>query len=659
MAMFWFQSQTRESKAVLVSSAREKEALIRKLVDLDGQKVSNYVTNNSWWDEFVTAVNKNDQKWIADNLETSSKMQGILSVAVVKPNGELVYRSKGQTEPRSEDIESTITFTGAKHKLTRFNYWSEGKCYAIDASPIGMSADPMHIGEPSGYLIAVSFWGPDKMYRISKLAEGEATLLPIDSQVPQVKNEGSYLVTIPVEGGKKETIGNIYVQLSSQQVIANLRNIRTVAWSGVIAVLGIFLLITLLVRQWLLRPLQQLSRTIEEKNVAYASRYSGQQDEVGRLANAVMESAVQQEQLSQLNDKLSVQTELLEAEVSAKQSAMGELNVAYQKRTEFLNYLSHELRTPLNSVLGFAQLIKLRTQDEKIVSGADSIISGGNHLLSLVNEVLDLARVDAGKINLNIANFNAVEVISETSDMVAPLLKEQGVQLLIELDPNSQIVVEADRKRLLQILLNLTTNAIKYNRPNGTVVIGMQQTINGTCMFTVRDSGVGIAEADQARLFTAFERFGAQSGVGTGLGLQYSKRVAEVMGGDVILLESTPEGSVFAVEIPLAASCFVLSCSPNLLEHRLDPLQRLISCSSDGTPLKEHVEGSGVDIWLHIEGWSVEPSQVIAEIQNWIADKPLKLLGIYSDSSEDMDRWHAAGIVEWVGLPENAPRKTA
>jgi signal transduction histidine kinase/ActR/RegA family two-component response regulator len=229
---------------------------------------------------------------------------------------------------------------------------------------------------------------------------------------------------------------------------------------------------------------------------------------------------------------------------------------ANQAKSDFLSRMSHELRTPLNAVLGFGQLLGRRAEDPRDRESVEQILKGGRHLLSLINEVLDLARIESGRLSLSPEPVQIAEAVSRTLDLARPLAAERRITLRADAARTGPRYVLADTQRLHQVLLNLVANAIKYNRDGGDVTVGCAEAGAGRLRFVVTDTGAGIPPALQARLFTPFDRLGAETGPveGTGLGLVLAKRLVEAMGG-VIGVESVEgRGSTFWLELPEAAS---------------------------------------------------------------------------------------------------------
>ncbi|HEY0038605.1 MAG TPA: ATP-binding protein, partial [Longimicrobium sp.] len=226
---------------------------------------------------------------------------------------------------------------------------------------------------------------------------------------------------------------------------------------------------------------------------------------------------------------------------------------ANRAKSEFLSRMSHELRTPMNSILGFAQLLARASLAQGEQKSVQHILKAGRHLLNLINEVLEIARIEAGRHNLSLEPVRVAPLLDEALGLVRPMAAQWGVTLRPAVCPPDAFV-RADRQRLAQVMLNLLSNAIKYNRPGGFVQITCTPSPDGYTL-RVQDTGKGIPEEKADQLFTPFARLGAEaSGVeGTGLGLALSQRLTEAMGGALTLETTGAEGSVFRADLAGAA----------------------------------------------------------------------------------------------------------
>jgi CheY-like chemotaxis protein len=251
----------------------------------------------------------------------------------------------------------------------------------------------------------------------------------------------------------------------------------------------------------------------------------------------------------------------------ALRQAQAEADAANRAKSEFLSRMSHDLRTPLNAVLGFAQVLELDELSTDQRDSVNQILKGGRHLLELINEVLDIARIDAGRLPISLEPVAMAEVGQEVLALIAPQATARNIELDNRLDAADERHVLADRQRRKQVLLNLLSNAVKYNRAGGRVTLTCDAPAAGHLRLIVRDTGYGITPADLARLFIAFERLHAdQQGVeGTGLGLALSKRLVEAMGGSVGVESTAGVGSTFWIKLPIAEDRPVEPSEPDAL----------------------------------------------------------------------------------------------
>ncbi|WP_076818776.1 hybrid sensor histidine kinase/response regulator [Pseudofrankia asymbiotica] len=216
-------------------------------------------------------------------------------------------------------------------------------------------------------------------------------------------------------------------------------------------------------------------------------------------------------------------------------------------KDEFMARLGHELRTPLNAMLGFAQLLELEQLPDGVLDDVQRIITGGRHMQAIIDDVLDLARLRAGRGDITKAPVNVLDIVEGVVELVEPLAQRRGIRRVI--DPAQPLVADADRRRLWQVLLNLLGNAIKYGRDGGTVRVGIVPVTGGRLRIEVEDDGQGLPPDAMGRLFRPFERLGAEHTrtEGSGLGLALSHALVTAMGGVLTAASRHGVGSVFAV----------------------------------------------------------------------------------------------------------------
>jgi two-component system cell cycle sensor histidine kinase PleC len=250
--------------------------------------------------------------------------------------------------------------------------------------------------------------------------------------------------------------------------------------------------------------------------------------------------------------------DLIEALARAKEhsdDAAARAEAASRAKSEFLANMSHELRTPLNAVIGFSELIhsdQFRTKPERHREYAGIIHASGHHLLALINDILDLAKIEAGEWQLHEKSVDVGRLVADCIKLVGPAAEARRISLGSEAAPDLPLL-HADVRAVRQVLLNLLSNAIKFTPPEGSVTVIAQHEANGCLALAVRDTGMGIAPADQARVF---ENFGqgrhdvVTSDKGTGLGLPIVKGLVEAHGGTITLESEVGEGTTVTVRLP-------------------------------------------------------------------------------------------------------------
>ncbi|WP_205509637.1 response regulator [Longitalea arenae] len=313
--------------------------------------------------------------------------------------------------------------------------------------------------------------------------------------------------------------------------------------------------------QELLAETQAQSEELQAQHTELENINAELEAQAERLQTSEEELRVQQEELQHANQELEERSRLLEE----KNEMILERNLEIQQRaddlaqstrykSEFLANMSHELRTPLNSILLLSRLLTENhsnnlTKDQ--IEYANVIQTSGKGLLSLIDEILDLSKIEAGKMELEYTDVRISEIVNELDSLFSPLASEKGIAFIIEHENNSALTMETDRMRLNQILRNLISNALKFTK-KGSVTLSITKKGND-CWFSVKDTGIGIPKEKQAIIFEAFQQADGstrrQFG-GTGLGLSISRKLAQLLNGEILLNSEPGQGSEFTLVLP-------------------------------------------------------------------------------------------------------------
>ena len=315
--------------------------------------------------------------------------------------------------------------------------------------------------------------------------------------------------------------------------------------------------LSVLLARRLVRPVKQIRTAAARIGAgAYDERIElRRRDELGGLADELNGMAASlRASVQGLEQKVEERTRELQRALAELSRKGRQLEVASQHKSDFLANMSHELRTPLNAIIGFSQVLRQRLFgpiNEKQEEYLDDILSSGHHLLSLINDVLDLSKVEAGQVELEVAWFSLSEALERGVVMVREPASKRGVAVALELAPDVDLV-EGDERRLRQVVFNLLSNAVKFTPEGGSIVVASER-VDGEVWVSVADTGPGIVAEERERIFEEFHQtdVGVQQREGTGLGLALSKRLVELHGGRIWVESDYGHGSCFVFTLPI------------------------------------------------------------------------------------------------------------
>jgi signal transduction histidine kinase/DNA-binding NarL/FixJ family response regulator len=367
---------------------------------------------------------------------------------------------------------------------------------------------------------------------------------------------------------------HLYLAMNLEEINRQTRNTLLVFAAGMAVLLGgVTLGLLAALQQAIVRPISTLARTVEQVRLRadYNQRVPAiGTDEVAALGqsfNAMM-GALQKHEDALRHHKNQLE-ETVRQRTAELQSARDEAEAASQAKTAFLANMSHELRTPLNGILGYAQILQRdKSLDERQRAGMRVIRQSGELLLLLINDILDLAKIEAGKTSLAQTNIQLAQFVQTMVAIIAVKAQQKGLTIICDIAPDVPQCIRIDEKLLRQVLLNLLSNAVKFT-DRGQVLMQVRMTPSARLRFEVRDTGSGIAAAELDTIFQPFEQAGdAQRRLGgTGLGLTISRQYVRLMGSDIHVESRLGQGSSFwfELEVPVVATVDAATAEPRIV----------------------------------------------------------------------------------------------
>lgn len=488
---------------------------------------------------------------------------------------------------------------------------------------------------------------------------------------------------------------HLHLGLSDEAFTGSVKQATFKTILAAVVILLIALLAAFIIARRISRPIMQLAESVESFGRGEPMRVGAidrSGSEVRQLVNSFETMAEARmrakEEIQHMNDRLEQRvaertTELVAAKDEAEQ--------ANKAKSEFLSRMSHELRTPLNAILGFSQVMEMDAKYPLAHEQRDSlqeIYRAGQHLLKLINDVLDLARIEAGGMTLSLEAVGVDGVLRDSLALLQPIADLRRIVMRYEKSDSGTGFIRADQLRLQQVLLNLLSNAIKYNRDAGEVHVHISQPDAGNLRISISDTGAGLTPQQQARLFTPFERLDADRMAieGTGIGLALTKRLVESMGGLVGLHSAPGQGSTFwvefaAVEAPheLSASADIDAAGPDTLAARKSKvlyvednpanmrlIERMLARYPDVTLLTAATPGLGLELAeahaldlilldIHLPG--MDGFELLRRLRALPKLRQVPVVAISADAMpKEIVRAQEAGFVEYFTKPLDVKR---
>ena len=349
------------------------------------------------------------------------------------------------------------------------------------------------------------------------------------------------------EGVPEELINNFVIAMGHWQkkqlekINTNFKNQeKSIFMLLLVIVVSTFMITLFIIQRRIVRPIREatfIAKSITQGNLQNSLPKINYHNELSQLLHAL----------------IVMQTEIRESQ-SALMDERENAEKANNAKSEFLSSMSHELRTPMNAILGFTQVLEV---DKKLtpsqLQSVEEILQAGRHLLELINEVLDLAKIEEGKLEVFLKNTSVTPVVISAISLLQPQSEQYNVTIYNNLPDDTDYIIKTDPLRIRQVIINLLSNAIKYNNKGGKVTIDCSEENENTLRISITDTGPGISAEKFDKLFIPFERLGFEGAVveGAGIGLSISKRFIELMQGHIGVSSKEGEGSTFFIDVPL------------------------------------------------------------------------------------------------------------
>jgi signal transduction histidine kinase len=472
----------KQEKQILDSSEQKYVGDMNAIFEMKSAQMSKSLFDYTFWDEFVTAIHKNDTSWYKENIEFSSDVYDFDYVCVYNKNFGVVYE-----QYNSSSIDRNIfskEFVTGLHKSRFANYFQNlnGKIVEVCAASVHPTRDPEHDKtEPEGYLLVVREFDQKYLSDLQKICASEIYLTSSDP------TSGVGRFTLET---KKELFGwdgKPVAWIIFQRVL----NLNSGATQIVMYTMLAFVLVTLLLfiifaRRWINRPLELVTDILTKDNPESIARLKTSPAEFGRIGHL-------------FEDHMKQKKDLQEAKERAEKSD--------RLKTAFLENMSHEIRTPMNSILGFSELLEEETSESIRMQYLKTIQSNGDNLMKLLDDLMDLSKIEAGDLIMRYSNFSVGKMFAELKEIFSnELIKREKLDVKLNyLLPNVELSLYSDPYRIKQVLSNLLTNAVKFT-VEGNITFECQK-VNDELIFSVSDTGTGIPEKDQRVIFERFMKF--------------------------------------------------------------------------------------------------------------------------------------------------------
>jgi len=522
-----FSYKYKQEDQIIHSSQLQYVGDINSLSSLKSSVMKKTLYDYTYWDDFVTAIEKKDTSWHNDNIDFSSEVYDFDYACVYNKNFELIHEQINSETVLPSLIQMEAVYNLNKTRFSHFFQVTNGRLLEVSGASVHPLIDPDHNKtEPEGYLFVAREYDKKFLTELEKITSSKIELKTTDS----ISDFDRFTIHSTIELLGED--GKLVSWIIFHRILdLNSGATQSIMFAMLVFVLFILLTFAMFARKWINKPLELVTNILKTDNQKSIAALKTAPAEFGRIG-LLFEEHVQQK------------NELLEAKERAEKSD--------KLKSAFLANMSHEIRTPMNSILGFSELLEEETSESIRAQYLKTIQSNGDNLMKLIDDLMDLSKIEAGELTMRLSDFNVAEMFSDLKEIFSNELIKKGkhaVNLNYEL-PDGNMTIYSDQSRIKQVISNLLTNAVKFT-VTGTITFDCRKGDN-EFIFSVSDTGTGIPEDDQERIFERFTKFNYNSlnSEGSGIGLSIVEKIVTMLKGRIWLKSVVGEGSSFYFSIP-------------------------------------------------------------------------------------------------------------
>jgi signal transduction histidine kinase/ActR/RegA family two-component response regulator len=605
---------TSKNKVLLEQGQVNLQKETDKVLSLRSLGFENWVNDNSFWDELISAYNNNDTLWVVENLGSSMHKFGADHLWLIKTDGSIFYNSAGTTEAATGNNffmnHQLLVDSLKKNPFRNFFVSYNHQLLKISTAPVQPSTDTERKSPHRGYFIGAQVIDKNYLNNLSILTgENIYNVLPATSGMTETIDRQHSIVYYYKKfyGFDNNTLNILKVTQKLEVLSSYKKDLRNYLLIFVAIIMAIAIIVFYFFRSSIIFPLDTLSQSLEKRNDSLLHQLRNKRNEFGEMAMLITDffkqnKLLQAEIETRIRSEKALQQSALELEHATVDKIRAEQ--AHLAKTEFLSVMSHEIRTPINGVVGVCNLLMEEQLTVRQKEYVDILNFSSQHLLSLVSDILDFSKIESGNMHFDKSSFDLKKTCTSIVDLYQAKANEKGITMEFSPDENVTFSLYGDTVRFCQIITNLLANAIKFTN-QGRVTFSyttISETSSAlTLEFLVKDTGIGIGADKIDKIFESFTQ--ADNTItsvygGTGLGLTISKKLVELQGGKISVKSELGKGSEFIFYLSFEKHVYVDSL-PNAQTsiNNIKNLQGMKVLIVEDNSINAHVLGGFLKKW--------------------------------------------------------------